>query len=256
MKVKVALIGESAVGKTSLIRRYVKDEFEDKYLHTVGTKVTKIELTVPHGDVEVLVDMVIFDIMGQAGFRELVKETFFEGAQGLLAVCDVTRKETLAAIHDWMSAATEVAGDVAACLLVNKIDLAAARMDFPFPEVERVASAWEMPFLSTSAKTGEGVDDAFGRLAVAIVEAAFRDAADHAVEVDLRRKVLLMVARRGRLGVSRSDFFETLRGVSYSELERELEGLERQGMLTIRWRDAADFTVEITALGEKATSGA
>ena len=49
MKAKVALVGESSVGKTSLIRRFVRDEYDDKYLHTVGTKVTKIELTVPYG---------------------------------------------------------------------------------------------------------------------------------------------------------------------------------------------------------------
>ncbi len=256
MKAKVALIGESAVGKTSLIHRYVKDEFDDKYLHTVGTKVTKIELVVPRGDVEVLVDVVIFDIMGQKGFLELVKESFFEGCQGLIAVCDVTRNETLAAVHDWMSAATEVAGDVPAVLLVNKIDLADHHRDFPFAEVERIAQAWEMPFASTSAKTGEGVDDAFGRLASAIVDGAFREEEAHAVDTDLRHKVLRLVARRGSLGVAKGDFFAVLKGVSYADLERELNALERDSLVEIAWMGPAEFTVRITPLGEKATAGA
>src|SRR2546425_4386235 len=111
MKSKVALVGESAVGKTSLVRRFVRNEYDDKYLHTVGTKVSKVELTIPHGpDTEVEVDLALFDIMGQKGFKDMVKESFFFGCQGLLAVCDVTRAETLHAVHEWMSTATGVAG--------------------------------------------------------------------------------------------------------------------------------------------------
>src|SRR2546427_12436004 len=69
MKAKLALMGEGGVGKTSLIRRFVLNEYQDTYLHTVGTRVSKVELTVPHGvDTEVQMDMSIFDIMGQRGF--------------------------------------------------------------------------------------------------------------------------------------------------------------------------------------------
>ncbi len=254
MKAKIALIGESSVGKTSLIRRFVLDEYDDKYLHTVGTKVTKIELTVPHGGFEVLVDMSIFDIMGQKGFKDLVKETFFHGCQGILAVCDVTRLETLPAIHDWMSAATEVAGDVPAYLLVNKMDLA-DRSRLPSEEVEKVSETWEMPFVYTSAKTGAGVDDAFNLAAIAIVDGAFRVAQARAVDEDLRHKILLLVAGRGRLGVTKTDFFETLKGISYADLERELTVLERETLIRINWRGPADFTVEVTPLGSRATEG-
>src|SRR3972149_4367644 len=68
MKTKLSLMGEGGVGKTSLIRRFVLNEYEETYLHTVGTRVSKIELTVPFGtDLEVQMDMAIFDIMGQHG---------------------------------------------------------------------------------------------------------------------------------------------------------------------------------------------
>src|SRR4030067_409698 len=173
MKAKVALVGESSVGKTSLIRRFVKDEYDDKYLHTVGTKVSKIELEVPFGaDTTVEVDLSIFDIMGQKGFKDMVKETFFHGCQGLLAVCDVTRRETLNAVHDWMATATGVAGDVPAFLLVNKMDLAPRSRVFPDSEVEKGARTWEMPIAYTAAKTRDGVDDAFKSLAVSTLEGA------------------------------------------------------------------------------------
>jgi len=97
MKTKVCLVGEAAVGKTSMIRRYVLDEFEDKYITTLGAKVSKKELAfdLPDKDVRVQMDMTIWDIMGEKGFRDLLKEAFFHGAKGILAVCDITRYSTL-----------------------------------------------------------------------------------------------------------------------------------------------------------------
>src|SRR2546427_3858622 len=93
MKTKLVLMGEGGVGKTSLVRRFVLNEDQDAYLHTVGTRVNKIELTIPHGaDTEVEMDMAIFDIMGQKGFRDLVRETYYHGADALMAVAGLTQK--------------------------------------------------------------------------------------------------------------------------------------------------------------------
>src|SRR5437870_2058230 len=100
MKVKICLVGEGAVGKTCLIRRFIQDQFDDRYISTLGAKVSKKEIKVdgPNGGMDV--DMTIWDIMGEKGFRELLKEAYFHGAQGVLAVCDVTRKETLDDLED------------------------------------------------------------------------------------------------------------------------------------------------------------
>ena len=252
MKSKVALLGESSVGKTSLVRRFVRNEYDDKYLHTVGTKVSKVEVTVPFGPAtEVEVDLAIFDIMGQKGFRDMVKETFFYGCQGLLAVCDVTRAETLEAIHDWMTTATGIAGDVPSYLLVNKMDLERSRA-FLDAQVEKVARTWEMPVAHTSAKTGAGVDDAFNSLAISIVDVAMRGAESRKVEEDLRHRILNLVAPKGSLGISKREFFEAIQGISYNELEKELSRLERDALVQINWRGPADFTVLITPLGDRA----
>ncbi len=256
MKSKVALIGESSVGKTSLIRRFVRDEYDDKYLHTVGTKVSKVEITVPFGAAtEVEVDLAIFDIMGQSGFKDMVKESFFYGCQGLLAVCDLTRADTLEAVHDWMSTATGVAGHVPAILMVNKMDLVKSRA-FLDDQIERVARTWEMPVAFTSAKTGVGVDEAFHSLAISIVDVAMQGMEARKGEGDLRHKILLMVARKGTLGMSKKEFFENIQGISYNDLEKELTRLEREALIQINWRGPADFTVLITPLGSRATSGA
>src|SRR5438046_7342706 len=125
MKVKVCLIGEAAVGKTSLIRRFVLDNFDDKYIQTLGTKVSKKELASPSpdGTGELKIDMTIWDIMGQKGFRELLKEAYFYGARGILAVCDVTRRKTLDDLDDWIEGGWSVTGKIRIECLGHKVDL-------------------------------------------------------------------------------------------------------------------------------------
>src|SRR3972149_6589742 len=91
VKAKICLVGDVAVGKTSLIKRFVHDQFEDRYISTLGAKVSKKEIVIQGNGAAVDVDMTIWDIMGEKGFRELLKEAYFHGAQGVLAVCDVTR---------------------------------------------------------------------------------------------------------------------------------------------------------------------
>ncbi|MDG6221373.1 MAG: ADP-ribosylation factor-like protein, partial [Candidatus Thermoplasmatota archaeon] len=94
-KRKFCLLGEGAVGKTSLIRRFVTDQFDDRYITTIGTKVTKKSLDLPPGSGADRVEMMIWDIMGQQGYRTMLQESYFSGAAGALAICDVTRKDTL-----------------------------------------------------------------------------------------------------------------------------------------------------------------
>src|SRR3989440_7222689 len=101
MKTKLVLVGEGGVGTTSLVRRFVLNEYQDTYLQTVGTRVSKIELTIPHGaDTEVQMDMAIFDIMGQKGFRDLVRETYYHGAGALMAGFDLSQKDSLSPLGE------------------------------------------------------------------------------------------------------------------------------------------------------------
>ena len=99
LKSKVCLVGEKGVGKTSLIRRFVLDAFDDQYIRTLGAKVSKKALSValPDRGVRLDVSMAIWDVIGHVGFRDLLSDAFFLGAQGILAVVDLTRRETLPA---------------------------------------------------------------------------------------------------------------------------------------------------------------
>nr|AKQ03959.1 small GTP-binding protein [uncultured euryarchaeote Rifle_16ft_4_minimus_39] len=166
MKMKICLVGEAAVGKTSLIRRFVLDDFDDKYIQTLGTKVSKKELSLanPVGGSELKVDMTIWDIMGQKGFRELLKEAYFYGAKGIIAVCDVTRRSTLDDLDDWIEGVYSVTGKVPIQFLANKVDLK-DKTEFGDSEIQQAIRAYDSPSFFTSAKTGENVEAGFQSLA-------------------------------------------------------------------------------------------
>ena len=164
MKVKICLVGEGAVGKTCLIRRFIHDQFDDRYISTLGAKVSKKELVVGTDGEPIDVDMTIWDIMGEKGFRELLKEAYFHGAQGVLAVCDVTRMETLTDLDEWVAAVVKVTGKIPVEFLANKVDLKEEQV-VTAQDLESAAKAHGAPFLFTSAKTGENVEQAFAELA-------------------------------------------------------------------------------------------
>ncbi len=167
---KVVLVGDKAVGKTSLIRRYVLDQFDDRYLLTLGAKVTKKveDVRIPERNERAIIELNVWDIMGQAGFRELAKEAYFHGARGILAVVDLTRKSTLDGIDEWVRSVRDVTGPVPLVLLANKKDLVAQAAVTP-AEVAKKADDLRCASFLTSAKTGENVEAAFRQLATHVV---------------------------------------------------------------------------------------
>ncbi len=164
LKAKICLVGEYGVGKTSLIRRYVLDEFDDRYIATIGAKITKKDLVVDTQRGEVRLDMTIWDIMGEKGFRELLKAAYFEGCHGLLGVCDVTRSDTLFELPNWVRAVQRVSGAIPCVILANKIDLE-ERIVVTEGDTAQMAHSFEAPHCMVSAKTGENVERAFEILA-------------------------------------------------------------------------------------------
>jgi len=165
VKLKVGLIGDAGVGKTSLIRRFVLDQFDDRYRETIGAKVSKKEVYVPLSKKEtVRVDMTIWDIAGDRKITELFTESHFKGMQGIIAVLDVTRRETLRSMDGWTSSVRHVAGDVPIYFLANKMDLQDS-YDVGSSEVAKYSRSMGSPFSFASAKTGRNVERGFGELA-------------------------------------------------------------------------------------------
>ncbi len=170
IKTKVCLVGEAAVGKTSMVRRFVQDEFDDRYITTLGAKVSKREMTFDTPDhAQIHMDMTIWDIMGEKGFRDLLKDAYFYGANGILAVADITRRRTLDDLDDWIDGVEQVVGNVPLLLAVNKTDLTSGAQ-FTERDVAQFAKAYGCEFLLASAKTGDRVEDAFLRIGTLVAE--------------------------------------------------------------------------------------
>ena len=160
---KVCMLGTYAVGKTSLVRRFVESIYTDKYHTTVGVKIDKKQVQV--GEKEVT--MMLWDVEGTDTEHEL-RTSYLRGTSGYILVADGTRNDTLYKALAIQSRVDEVIGAVPFLLLLNKVDLAE---EWSITERETAAlheKGWEV--LSTSAKSGRGVEEAFNKLAQKMVE--------------------------------------------------------------------------------------
>jgi hypothetical protein len=168
---KVCLLGEGGVGKTSLIRRFAYNVFTDEYSQTMGTKLTRKDLTLQSGDGRgvLRVRMLLWDIIGHRKLHKLA-QVHFAGAHGAIAVCDLGRPETYTAIESWLSKFFESAGNVPVLIVGNKRDRAGHLVTEQ--DIERLALVYGGRSVLTSAKTGEGVEGVFTLLAKAMTENA------------------------------------------------------------------------------------
>ena len=168
LTIKITLAGNPGVGKTSLTRRFVSDTFEERYISTLGTKISSKEFAVDdpgQPGSSVTVGAAIWDIMGNHQFRELLKDAFFMNAAGVLLVCDVNQPETLYDLPQWYEAVASVAGpNVTVVVLANKSDQRGPKT-IPSSEIEVLCHEFRWPWFETSAKTGANVEAAFRRVA-------------------------------------------------------------------------------------------
>ncbi len=168
-KYKLCLVGDGAVGKTSLLRKFVYDEFDDSYIVTFGTKTTKKVLVIsnPVSTLPTEITFLISDIMGQTDVRN-IHDAYFFGASGAIIVCDTTRRETLNNLDTWVAKITKVVGEIPLIMLGNKKDLVNTS-EFDIEALERTANTYDCPGFLTSAKTGENVEETFRHLAELIL---------------------------------------------------------------------------------------
>ena len=167
---KICLMGDSGVGKTSLIRRFVLDVFDDSYTTTIGAKVTKKPtiLYLPERDLQVNLGLIIWDVAGQRDYK-MFHEVYLKGMEGALVVADLSRQNTFSGLKSIMTIADRAAANVPMIFLMNKCDLAEPSPD-DLKDVRTLASQRGIPVLATSAKTGMNVELAFNQLGRKVVE--------------------------------------------------------------------------------------
>lgn len=161
---KICMLGGFAVGKTSLVSRFVHSMFSDAYLTTLGVKIEKksIDLGREH------VDLIIWDLHGEDDYQKM-RLSYLRGASGYLLVIDGTRRQTLETALALQHSAELTIGRVPFFLLANKADLA-NRWEIDEGTLAGLeARGWHV--VRTSAKTGAEVEEAFGALARAMLAA-------------------------------------------------------------------------------------
>ncbi len=158
---KVIIIGPGAVGKTSLLYRFVENKFSFRYKMTIGADFLSKTIQ-DHPKAGTTVKLQIWDIGGQDRYKFL-RSSFFDGANGAFIVFDLSRWHTFEEIEDWLSDLHEFAGEnVPFALIGNKVDLIDKKDELYERESAQVFAKKEQTYyIETSAKTGEKVEDAF-----------------------------------------------------------------------------------------------
>jgi small GTP-binding protein len=155
---KICMLGGFGVGKTSLVSRFVSSIFSDTYLTTVGVKIDKKKVALDSGEMTLM----LWDIYGQDELQT-VRDSYLRGATGYLLVADGTRFSTLDTAVALQKRAESVIGLVPFLLLLNKRDLDREWQVDQQTLMTLVERGWRV--VKTSAKTGEGVEEAFTTLA-------------------------------------------------------------------------------------------
>jgi small GTP-binding protein len=160
---KICMLGSFAVGKTSLVRRFVESIYHsDEYLTTVGVTIDKKVLRTAEEELT----LVLWDLSGDDAFQQ-VRMSYLRGMSGYLLVVDGTRRATLDKAVELEEKIAREMGKVPFIFALNKSDLAEQWEIQPADESTLAARGWTV--LRTSAKTGESVEDAFARLAHAMM---------------------------------------------------------------------------------------
>ncbi|MEX2681604.1 MAG: Rab family GTPase [Candidatus Sigynarchaeota archaeon] len=162
---KIIVIGDPAVGKTSLILRFTDNAFRQTYLPTIGTNLSDKVLNIGCEKIE----LVFWDIAGQSKFSR-ARKNFYKGAQGIIIVFDLTSHETFKNVKAWHDDAISVLGNVPCHVIGNKLDMSEKRA-VSDEEIRNLSQELSCRVFLTSAFTGEHVEESFRDLALRAREA-------------------------------------------------------------------------------------
>ena len=169
-KWKIVLLGDFAVGKTSLIRRYVYDEFSDSYLTTIGVKVTRKDIIINNS---VKADLLLWDIAGSDKFIKISPD-YLKGASGGIIVGDLTRKSTIDSITEHVELLRSVNNDALISIALNKSDLVSNTNEYIAMTRDKLENSSNVIVLATSAKDGSNINTLFHDLSFSILKSVMK----------------------------------------------------------------------------------
>jgi small GTP-binding protein len=170
---KICIIGDFGVGKTSLIRRFVDHQFSDKYLSSIGVKISRKLVDLPEAllNKPQQMQMLIWDVEGSNKFKAIAP-SYFQGAAGAVIVGDVTQEETLDHVTEHIKIFLDMNQKSYVAVALNKSDLIEAEYLASIRQIYQHKFDGKTKVLSTyftSAKTGENVDEIFSALAHSLI---------------------------------------------------------------------------------------
>jgi len=161
--IKITLLGEKNVGKTSLVYRFIENKFRENYKATLGVNLLKKDMSINGG-----VSAQIWDLGGQESFRSL-RKLYLEGANGGLVIFDLTDRDSFDNLNEWIESFKNARGEQPLLLIGNKSDLK-NQIKIKDKEAEQYANNNNMDLIITSAKTGQNVEEAFINLTKRILD--------------------------------------------------------------------------------------
>jgi Ras-related protein Rab-2A len=166
---KVVVLGEGAVGKTAIVTRFSHGFFRTDYKTTIGSQFAVKNIEVLNARAEKMtVKLQIWDVAGQSRFQ-ILRPMYYRGSNGGLLVYDVSRRRTFMLLEEWIDELKKAIGkEIPLVLVANKTDLP-DRVVEP-KEGREFADSHGMPYIESSAKTGEGVIDIFEQLGTTLVK--------------------------------------------------------------------------------------
>ena len=163
---KVIMLGDVAVGKTAIVKRFVDNEFQSTYHCTVGVeyKIKSLKL-----DACTTVNLKIWDTCGEEKYKTITRQ-YYRGSHGIVLVFDLTNKNSFDKLHGWLNDIKEYGPKDTCIMLVGNKSDAKERKKFLFEEGKKFGLANKMPYLETSAKTGSNVVSLFESLTKKMID--------------------------------------------------------------------------------------
>jgi small GTP-binding protein len=168
---KVCMLGTFGVGKTSLVRRFVYNRFDEKYLSTIGVQISQKQLPpLQKGDSDETVQykFILWDLAHVEKFNSMIKN-YFRGAHGAFVVFDLTRPDTLQTYSSFLDPFLQTNLDSKIIFIGNKIDLIESPNE-ELQQLQKIADSFKAPFFTTSARTGENVEKMFTKMGGMFIE--------------------------------------------------------------------------------------
>ena len=176
---KILILGDSFVGKTNILKRFVHNEFDSTTKETVGVEFDSKNYNFG----EKTIKAQIWDTAGQERYRSVTK-AYYKGAKGALLVYDISRRITFENIDNWLiDLRTNGDKDILIILIGNKSDLNSKR-EVNKDEAETKAEQYNIAFLETSAKNGDNIEKAFSELVEQVYNANKNSIEKHDVKVE------------------------------------------------------------------------